>query len=187
MAINRGTYFSLKQSKGKVLGARYAADQMPTTDCDNGWTLVKRRRRSVRVPTTETLQLQLQDGCVEEITITWLPDHQHQDGGMKANIKNVQRLLCTAHAHYSQVRPDVEGGMVGIGQHGQSYLRRVCFHRATTGCKNEDHEKAVETQVAFRLGDLAPTFHKTFGEKMQHPISSLQMYHPHRLWRQRFR
>ena len=84
---------------------------------------------------------------------------------MKANIKNVERLLRTAHAHYSQVRPDVEGGMVGIGQHGQSYLRRVCFHRATTGCKDEDHEKAVEAQVASRLGDLAPRFHKIFRGK----------------------
>ena len=84
---------------------------------------------------------------------------------MKANIKNVQRLLRTAHAHYSQVRPDVEGGMVGIGQHGPSYLRRICFHCATTGCKNEDHERAVEAQVASRLGNLAATFHKIFGEK----------------------
>ena len=70
---------------------------------------MKRRPEFVAVPTTEKLRLEIYDGSIEEVTITWLPDHVAQDGKMCFFIIEVQRLLQVVGLHYSQVCLDVGG------------------------------------------------------------------------------
>ena len=184
--VERSTYFAQKKENCKVRGARYIAAQMPSSNDTNGWQHVKRRPQLVAVPTTEKLRLQVKDGSAEDVTITWLPDHAAQDGQMRSFINKVQRLLQVVDRHYSQVRRDVGGRMVGIGQHVQSNPRCVCFHRATKGYDNMEHKRKIEGGVAAKLADLAPMFHNIFGHDMGETLSCLQQHHPHRLWLQKF-
>ena len=67
---------------------------------------------------------------------------------MKANIKNVQRLLRTAHAHYSPVRPDVEGGMVGANRVGE-----------VSGIRAWTSELALPNQNIVQVLQVVATYH----------------------------